>query len=59
MLKSSEINIIKDWLRDKSKTLDYGSLSIEIKFSGNRPPLIRKTISEQFIDLDGNKVVKE
>ena len=59
MLERSEINTIVKWLQNKAATLDYGSISVEIKLSGNRPPLIKKTISEQFICSEGREVIKE
>jgi hypothetical protein len=49
MLNIQEIDSISDWLLEASKTLEYGSLSIEIKLSGDRPPLIKRSISEQFL----------
>ena len=49
MLDINEIKSISSWIHKKSKTLKYGTLTIEIKLSGNRPPLVKRSVSEQFL----------
>ena len=48
-LSQEAIKSITKWLEEKSESYDYGSLTLEIKLSGDRDPYIKGSVHEQVL----------